>query len=80
MRECNDLQLRSGRIIEMEGEKIAHVENQVPREHLSQEEDGNKQQTHNQTTTSSSPFPERLIIPRPIQYPDFYILGELQNL
>ena len=27
LRECNDLQLRSGHIIETEGEKTAHVEN-----------------------------------------------------
>lgn len=76
LRECNDLQLRSGRIIDTEGDKIAHVENQLPREHLSQEKDVNKQQNHNQTTTSSPSFPERLIIPRPTQYPDFDILGE----
>ena len=58
LRECNDLQLRFGRIIETEREKTAHVENQLPREHLSQEEDVNKQQTHNQVITSSPPFPE----------------------
>ena len=40
----------------------------------------NKQQTHNQSTTSSPLFPKRLVIPRPIQYLDFDILGELQNL
>lgn len=45
-----------------------------------QQEDVNKQQSHNQATTSSPPFPERLVIPRPLQYPDFDILGELQNL
>jgi len=80
LRECNDLQLRSGRIIETEGDKTTHAENQVPREHLSQEEDVNKQQTYNQATKSSPLFPERLIIPRPTQYPNFDILGELQNL
>jgi len=32
MRECNDLQLRFGRIIETEGDKTTHVENQLPRE------------------------------------------------
>eukprot|EP00253_Pinus_taeda_P028703 PITA_28703 len=36
--------------------------------------------THHQASTSSPPFPERLVIPRPVQYPDFDILGELQNL
>ena len=80
LRECNDLQLRSGCIIETEGDKTVHIEDQLPREHQSQQEDVNKQQTHNQATTSSPPFPERLAIPRPIQYPDFDILGELQNL
>jgi len=42
LRECNDLQLRSGHIIETEGEKTTHVENELPRENLSQEEDVNK--------------------------------------
>ena len=39
-----------------------------------------KQQTQEQATTSSPPFQERLIIPRPIEYPDFDLLGELKNL
>eukprot|EP00253_Pinus_taeda_P017564 PITA_17564 len=80
LRECNDLQLRSGHIIQTEGDKTVQVEDQLPREHLSHEEDVNKQQTHNQATTSSPPFPKRLVIPRPIQQPDFDTLGELQNL
>jgi len=80
LRECNDLELRSGRIIETEGEKTSHVENQLPREHLTQEEDVNKQQAHNQETTSSPPFPKQLVISRPIKFPDFDILEELQNL
>eukprot|EP00253_Pinus_taeda_P012698 PITA_12698 len=49
-------------------------------EQLLQEEDVNKQQIHNQATASSPPFPEWLVISRPIQYPDFDILGELKNL
>ena len=39
-----------------------------------------RKQIHDPETTSSPPFPERLIIPRPIQHPDFDILGELRNL
>jgi len=58
LRECNDLQLNSRCIIETEGEKTAHLENQLPGEHLTEEEDVNKQQTHNQTTKSSPPFQE----------------------
>eukprot|EP00253_Pinus_taeda_P036590 PITA_36590 len=80
LRECNDLRLRSGRIIQTEGNKTVQIEDQLPREHLSQEEDINRQQTHNQATTPSPLFPERLVIPRPIQKPNFDILGELQNL
>ena len=63
LRECNDLQLRSGRIIEIEGDKTAQVENQLPIEQPLQEEDVIRQETHNQVITSSPPFPERLIIP-----------------
>eukprot|EP00253_Pinus_taeda_P005832 PITA_05832 len=80
LRECNDLQLISGCIIQTKGNKTDQIEDQLPREHLSQEEDVNRQQIHNQTTTSSPPFPERLVIPRPIQQPNFDILGELQIL
>eukprot|EP00253_Pinus_taeda_P025718 PITA_25718 len=80
LRECNDLQLRSGRIIQTEGNKTVQIEDQLPREQLLQEEDENRQQTQNKTTTSSPPFPERLVIPRPIHQPNFDILGELQNL
>ena len=56
LRECNDLQLRSGRIIETEGDKTVQVENQLPVEQSPQEEDVIRHQTHNQPTTSSPPF------------------------
>ncbi len=56
--ECNDLQLSYGRIIETEGDKNAQVENQLPAEQPLQEEDVVRQQTHDQATTSSPPFPE----------------------
>ena len=79
LRECNDLQLRFGRIIETQGDKTAQVENQLPMEQPPQEEEVTRQQIHNPATTSP-PFRECLIIPRPIQYSDFDILGELQNL
>ena len=39
-----------------------------------------RQHTHDQATTSSPPFPERLIIPRPIEHLYIDILGELKNL
>lgn len=33
LRECNDLQLRSGRIIQNEGDKTVHNKDQLVREH-----------------------------------------------
>eukprot|EP00253_Pinus_taeda_P005769 PITA_05769 len=80
LQECNDLQLRSGRIIETEGHRTTHIEEQLPIEQPSQEEDVSKDQAHQRVITSPPPFPEPLAIPRPTQYPDFDILGELQNL
>ena len=80
LRECNDLQLRSGCIIESEGEKNVQVENPLPSEQTLQKENVVTQQTHEKETTSSPPFPERLIIPRPIEHHDFDLLGELKNL
>jgi len=42
LKECNDLQLRSGRIIETEGHKKTHIEDQLPIEQPLQPEDVNK--------------------------------------
>ena len=58
LRECNDLQLRSARIIETEGDKIGHIEDQLPIEQPLQQKDVNKEHTHQKTNTSSPPFPE----------------------
>lgn len=44
VRECNDLQLRSRRIVETEGDKHVQVENQLPAEKPLQEEDVVRQQ------------------------------------
>ena len=79
LRECNEFQLRSGRIIESEGDKNKQIEDQLPIEQAPQVENMVKQKTHDQMITSSPPFPERLIIPRPIEYPNFYLLRELKN-
>eukprot|EP00253_Pinus_taeda_P007925 PITA_07925 len=80
LRECNDLQLRSRCIKESEAHKNVQIENPLPIEQTPQEEDLVRQKTHEQATTSSPPFPKRLIIPRPIEHPDFDLLGELKNL
>lgn len=78
--ECNDLQLRSGHIIEFEGGKNVQIENLLLIEQTPQEDNLVIQKTHEQATTSSPPFPERLIIPRSIEHPDFDLLGELKIL
>jgi len=72
--------LRCGRIIETEGDKIVQVEKQLPIEQPSHKKDMTRQQIHDLATTSYPPFPEILIIPRPIQHLDFDILRELRNL
>lgn len=46
VRECNDLLLRFGCIMETEGDKNAQVENLLPVEQPIQEEDVVRQQTH----------------------------------
>lgn len=76
LKECYDLQLRSGHIIETKGDKTTHIEDQLQTEHPLQQEE---EQTH-KINTPSPPFPKRLVMPRPVQHPDFDILGELQNL
>lgn len=78
--EYNELQLRSGQIIESEGDKNKQIEDLLLVEQAPQVENMVKQKTHDQTITSSPPFPERLIIPRTIKYPDFDLLGKLKNL
>lgn len=49
-------------------------------EQTPQRENTVKQKSHEQIITSSLPFLEILIIPRPIEYHDFDLLGELKNL
>ena len=82
--ECNDLQLRSGHIVETERNNDVHIEDPLPTEQIEQSEkevqQQNQQQNQQQVTTSSPPFPERLIIPRLLEQPNFDLLGELKNL
>lgn len=52
----------------------------VDSQKITQEEDTMRQKDPEKIITSSPPFLERLIIPRPIGYPDFDLLGELKNI
>jgi len=60
-------------------DKNIQLEEPLPVEQTHQRENTVKQKIHEQIITSSPPFPERLIIPCPIEYPDFDLLGELKK-
>lgn len=80
LRECNEIKLRSGCIIESYGDKNIQIEDLLPVEQVPQVENLVKQKAHDQMITSSPPFPERLIIPRSIEYLKFDLLEELKFL
>jgi len=56
------------------------LEEPLPVEQTPQRDNTIKQKSHEQTITSSPPFLKRLIIPHPIEYLDFDLLGELKNI
>lgn len=89
MRECNELKLRSGRIISPDEDK--NLQPKVKETHpdkpstidykqIKQGEDTVRQKEPEQIIITSPPLLEILIIPRPIEYPDFDLLIELKNL
>lgn len=80
LNECNELKLRSGWIIESQGDKNIQIEYLLPVQQAPQLENMVEQKTHEQTITSSPPFPEKLIMPCSIEYLDFDLLGESKNL
>jgi len=80
LRECSELKLRSGWIIESKGGKNIQIEDLLLIQQTPQMDNTVKQKSHDQTITTSPPFPERLIIPCPIECLDFNLLGELKNL
>ena len=61
LRECNDLQLRSGRIVETERNNDVHTEDPLLVEQTLQSEkevqQQNQQQNQQEVITSSPPFP-----------------------
>lgn len=89
LRECNELKLRSGCVIAPDEDK--NMKHEVKEAHPNKPsavynqqtkhgEDTVRQKDPEQIIITSPSFPERLIIPRPIEYPDFDLLGELKNL
>jgi hypothetical protein len=90
---CNELQLRSGHIISSEESNI-HQEKEnenniqptitystvVIIEEEKQEGNTVEQQNLDKDVTPPPPFPERMMIEKPVVYPNFDIVGELKNL
>ena len=52
----------------------------VDDQQTNQGEDRVRKKNIEQIITTSSPFPERLMIPCPIEYSGFDLLGELKNI
>ena len=67
-------------MVEIETNNDVHVEDMLPVEQTLQKEKEVQQQDQQKVTTSSPPFLEQLIIPSPLEHPDFDLLGELKNL
>jgi hypothetical protein len=90
---CNELRLRSGCVVSPEESSIhQEQENENDRqptinpstvvitEEAEQGENTVEQQNPDKDVISSPPFPERIMIAKPVVYPNFDIVGELKNL
>lgn len=89
-KECNELRLRSGRIITPEENMdqpsikietlLVYVPPPVINTKLKQGEETNQHEYPKKLTVTSPLIPERLKIPKTIVYPDFDLVGELKNI
>jgi hypothetical protein len=88
---CNELRLRSGRIISPEENNVSQEQENEKQPAITPstvviteeiEQGGNtvESQDPDKDATPSPPFPERLMIEKPTVYPNFDIVGELKNL
>ena len=80
--QCNDIHLRSGRIVEPIINDITHLDKE---EAVNEKSANNNAETvestpNNTTQTTSPPFPEHLAPTKTLEPLAFNILGELQNL
>eukprot|EP00253_Pinus_taeda_P024783 PITA_24783 len=84
LRECNELKLRSRRIIAPDEDKNLQPEEPHPNKTLTVGdqlgEDTVRQKTLEQIITTSPPFPEILMILCPIEHLEFDLLGEFKNI
>ena len=80
--QCNDIHLRSGRIVEPIIDEI----NDSDKEEVGKEKPANNNAetvesgSNNNAQTTDLPFPECLALTKTLEQPAFNILGELQNL
>jgi hypothetical protein len=88
---CNELQLRSGRIISPEENDVFQGKESEKKPAITPstvviteeiEQGGNtvESQDPDKGATPSPPFPKRLMIAKPTVYPNFDLVGELNNL
>ena len=80
--QCNDIHLRSGRIVEPIIDDITDSD----KEEVTKEKPANNNAetvelaSNNNDQTTDPPFPEQLALTKTLEQPAFNLLGELQNL
>ena len=76
--QCNDIHLRSGRIVEPTIADVTSSDKEETKEHDVPKEV--QSSSNNAAKTTKPPFPERLALTKTPKPPTFNLLGELQNL
>jgi hypothetical protein len=74
--QCNDIHLRSGRVVEPAIADVTSPDKEETQEHDAPE----KVQSSSNNAAETTPFPERLALTKAPEQPAFNLLGELQNL
>jgi hypothetical protein len=74
--QCNDIHIRSGRIVEPTIADVTSPDKEATEEHDAPE----KVQSSSNNAAETTPFPERLALTKTPEPPAFNILGELHNL
>jgi hypothetical protein len=74
--QCNDIHLRSGRVVEPTIADVTSPDKEETQEHDAPE----KVQSSSNNVAETTPFPERIALTKAPELPAFNLLGELQNL
>jgi hypothetical protein len=80
--QCNDIHLRSGRIVEPIIDDITDSDKEEVRKEKPANNNAEtvESTSNNNDQTADPPFPERLALTKTLEQPAFNLLGELQNL